>query len=532
MSNIYEKQSVTQTPGVEIGRTGDSVLEFAEREEQKARKTLNLAQEKYRNEVNNSAKISMQEAMENYGNDPEKLSTELSNIRNSIGEGIEDKNVKVDFLSNFDLTSQSYLSQARSNRRKLEREDLRRVTTETLTNADDISALAFSNMLGQDYSPDDFPNYMIADEQKMNMVLAKNDDGTNVYSPEQINRFQEQFAKTKMYATQKYIQTLPPDQQISYAKSILNDTAMVGGKKKLSEMLTGKDWLDLKSEARTIVDRYDKAVKAGKSEKTTDKIAIQVLNKKMFEDRFSEMKGENKDFADVSIGDLFEYRNNLTAEKVRGNIDDKDYEALMLNTTLPIMKMIDEDRENRDYFFFTSPNTRQEAFNYIDRYLQKSNINNPILTANIYGEVYDKLVKEGISLDDTDSDARKKATDIAEKVRLDFVERFVPEISKKDSAKVLLGEDLIDYQNKNTRPASKIKYKLMTDKEGNQYKVFANSDGTFNANSMQLLYKKAEKKQDKKTVDNTKPKVDNVEGKGFFTRFMNLMEGIKDARFK
>ena len=46
---------------------------------------------------------------------------------------------------------------------------------------------------------------------------------------------------------------------------------MVGGKKKLSEMLTGKDWLDLKSEARTIVDRYDKAVKAGNSEKATDR---------------------------------------------------------------------------------------------------------------------------------------------------------------------------------------------------------------------------------------------------------------------
>ena len=235
------------------------------------------------------------------------------------------------------------------------------------------------------------------------------------------------------------------------------------------------------------------------------------------------MKGENEDFADVNIGDLFEYRNNLTAEKVRGNIHDKDYKALMLDTTLPIMKKINEDRENRDYFLFSSPNTRQAAFNYIDRYLQKSDINDSIFTANIYNEVYDKLVSEGVSLDDTDSDARKKAIDIAEKVRLDFVERFVPEISKKDSAKVLLGENLIDYQNKNTRPASKIKYKLMEDKEGNQWKVYTNASGEYAADSTKILYKTAEKKQDKKTVDNTKSKADNVEEKGFFTRFVNLI---------
>lgn len=520
MSNIYEKQSVTEVSSAQMGQMGNPLVQQGRELKSQASNTISDARRRYEKQLSNSASVSMQEAMDTFGSDPERLSKELSNLRTSMSSEIADDSVKVDFLSNFDLTSQSYISKAKHNRKMIERDETKKTITESLIDADDMGAMAFQNLLSDTSTEDDYVNYMRSLEERNALIDSKYEDGSNVYTPAEARNYKNQISKTNAYATQKYMLTLPPDEQVSFAKRVLDNTATAGQKRKLSEVLSEKDWMDLQSDARTIVNRYNKEMEReernGRKNEEANKIAIQVLNKREFDQAYDNLAGKKKDFDGVKMEDMFNYRNNLTSEKAKGNLTDKDYKELMLKTATPIMDMIEKDRDGRDdMFIFTSPNNRQVAFNTIDSALKQSGIQNKNVIVKLYSDAYNKLIEKGFDPNSSTSETRAQSIEIANKVYQDYLEGYMPGMSDKEVAKVLIGEDVIEAKKQEPKTTSKIKYKIMTDKQGNKYKVYADNQGNFTDESVKLWIPSSEGNKVREVAN-------EVQNEGLWTRLTKL----------
>ena len=503
MADIYEQQVMTQANTVSTGgQMGNLIISAGNKLSEQGQRTLDEARRKYSAQINNSAKISMSEAMETFGNDPERLSQELSKIRGDISGEIQDEKVKVNFLTDFDLSSQSYISKAKSNRRTLEREDTKRTLIDSMISADDMKVLSFQNLLSDDYNDDDYVNFMKANDEYNAGLDAKYDDGSNILSTTEYRNMKQQQDKTNAYATNKYLGSLTFDKQVDFANKVIKNEAMFGGRKKLSEVLTQKDYADLKTDCQTILNRYNNAMekeqRTGREDKEKERIAVQVLRKREYENIYYKLKGNTndkyneKDFEGTNIDELLDYRNQLTADNVRQNINEKDFEDLMLKTTLPIMNKIEQDRKDRGGWFHTNT-SRDVAFNHIDNVLNQNNILDKNTIAMMYSEVYNNLISEGIDVKATDSNSKNKAIESAKKVYQAWVKDKATG-TPDNVAKVLIGRDIMVYNDNNAKPIENAKYQTKMDKDGNIWKVYPDNKGEYSDNSVMKKVGKAKNK--------------------------------------
>ena len=132
-----------------------------------------------------TASQSMEEAYNNYQNDPESLKAELNKISEKMTAEIPDMQTKVAFRANFITQSGSLINRAQANYDKIQYQKKKSSYFDTIQANNKSIAMALNNAFNGTGTADDLVNYQTAIKQNIDLINSRNDDGTYIFSDAQ-----------------------------------------------------------------------------------------------------------------------------------------------------------------------------------------------------------------------------------------------------------------------------------------------------------------------------------------------------------
>lgn len=469
-----------------LGKVGDTFETQAQADFQEARS-------RYSKAISASTSFAMKEALQNYSSDPNKLSEELEKIKTKTAGTIEDNDLKIDFLANFDLQSQSYLSKATYDYNQKIKKENKDLAGLSITDENEMAGLTFENMLTPSSSPDDWVNYNISRTKIEEQLNAKQPDGTDVFTNYEKEKYRSQLEKTNRKSVVGYFSSLSEQDKLNFANKLLTDDVKLAGTIKLSDVMGEKDIDYLQGLAIRYKDGYEEKVKKGMDEKKASEItSTQLIRNEEIKDRFTALQGKKKNFVDASLGDVMDLRIEMQDLYVRGEVDDKTLKEYMLKTSIPIMNKIRENMTERENWNNVYSNLEVGAKELENRFANNPSItNNDVVMADLYQRWYQKLKQEGIDPNENNYFNRTKIRNLANQVGDLFADEYAPGrmATAPDSAKAITGDLLIDFKNGKTTVMSDTEtpYKIET-LGGDQYKVYYDKDGN---ETERILWKSA-----------------------------------------
>ena len=127
----------------------------------------------------------MEEAYNNYQNDPESLKAELNKISEKMTSEIPDMQTKVAFRANFITQSGSLINRAQANYDKIQYEKKKSSYFDTIQANNKSIAMALNNAFNGTGTADDLVNYQTAIKQNIDLINSRNDDGTYIFTDAQ-----------------------------------------------------------------------------------------------------------------------------------------------------------------------------------------------------------------------------------------------------------------------------------------------------------------------------------------------------------
>jgi len=132
-----------------------------------------------------TASQSMEEAYNNYQNDPESLKSELDKISEKMTAEIPDMQTKVVFRANFITQSGSLINRAQANYDKIQYQKKKSSYFDTIQANNKSIAMALNNAFNGTGTADDLVNYQTAIKQNIDLINSRNDDGTYIFTDAQ-----------------------------------------------------------------------------------------------------------------------------------------------------------------------------------------------------------------------------------------------------------------------------------------------------------------------------------------------------------
>lgn len=132
-----------------------------------------------------TASQSMEEAYNNYQNDPERLKAELNKISEKMTSEIPDMQTQVAFRANFITQSGSLINRAQENYDKIQYQKKKSSYFDTIQANNKSIAMALNNAFNGTGTADDLVNYQTAIKQNIDLINSRNDDGTYIFSDAQ-----------------------------------------------------------------------------------------------------------------------------------------------------------------------------------------------------------------------------------------------------------------------------------------------------------------------------------------------------------
>lgn len=132
-----------------------------------------------------SAAQSMDEAYNQYQNDPENLAAQLNKISEKMTSEIPDQATKIAFRTNFITQSGSLINRAQANYDKIQYQKKKSSYFDTIQANNKSIATALSNAFNGTGSPDDLVNYQTSIKQNIGLINARNKDGTYMFTDAQ-----------------------------------------------------------------------------------------------------------------------------------------------------------------------------------------------------------------------------------------------------------------------------------------------------------------------------------------------------------
>lgn len=132
-----------------------------------------------------TASQSMEEAYNNYQNDPESLKAELNKISEKMTSEIPDMQTKVVFRANFITQSGSLINRAQANYDKIQYQKKKSSYFDTIQANNKSIAMALNNAFNGTGTADDLVNYQTAIKQNIDLINSRNDDGTYIFTDAQ-----------------------------------------------------------------------------------------------------------------------------------------------------------------------------------------------------------------------------------------------------------------------------------------------------------------------------------------------------------
>lgn len=132
-----------------------------------------------------TASQSMEEAYNNYQNDPESLKAELNKISEKMTSEIPDMQTKVAFRANFITQSGSLINRAQANYNKIQYQKKKSSYFDTIQANNKSIAMALNNAFNGTGTADDLVNYQTSIKQNIDLINSRNDDGTYIFTDAQ-----------------------------------------------------------------------------------------------------------------------------------------------------------------------------------------------------------------------------------------------------------------------------------------------------------------------------------------------------------
>jgi len=487
MANIYEKQSVTDVSSAQLGQIGNPLIQQGREQKSQAEATENKARKKYKTQLENEAFLSMNEAMQVYGSDPEKFSSELTKLRGTMVKEIADDDVKADFLADFDLKSQTLLGKSRIQFAEAQKKEAKLVSQVNFDHNIDLAVDTLTNGLGQNMTPDDFVNFSRSMEVLNTTNDMTDDNGMPLYT--QSEKLKNTYKKQGIYRTaiNNYTKGLSEEEKYRFQKDLAEGKVTIGNRP-LRDIMDKESYTTITSDAANYIQNFEKAVENGEKESRAADIASTFnITRKVYADfvndntKTSSKDGKKQEF-NPSDDDCFNVIYNLDRDYMNGMVDEKTYYEYKEKFADHIMDKMEKERSNRDNMFermFT--NNREDAFNLLDAKLKKAGVTDRRILASLYSSVYTGLIANDIDPNSTNwgwvgKDTSKKLNEVVDKVMSQYGNRLEPAAQITTASKILTGKNLIDIKQ-DLKPVSSNSYKVYKDNvTGKRYRQYATGE--------------------------------------------------------
>lgn len=247
------------------GRTDVSNLAnrgVQEQLDQKKQEALTL----YEQGLKLSAAQSMDEAYNQYQNDPENLAAQLNKISEKMTSEIPDQATKIAFRTNFITQSGTLINRAQANYDKIQYQKKKSSYFDTIQANNKSIATALSNAFNGTGSPDDLVNYQTSIKQNIGLINARNEDGTYMFTDAQRLSMSNAVDKLAAESFSAALSDMDDDKRNQVIKAIENDGMIllqgeVDGEVKqlnLKDAFAPEVYADMKKSAKIIDNKIKK----------------------------------------------------------------------------------------------------------------------------------------------------------------------------------------------------------------------------------------------------------------------------------
>lgn len=493
MPKIYQENQVTplsnSVGSPAAAQSAEALRGYARRMDEEAQQHERQAKQTYSTALKISASDTMNQLYAQYPDDPVTLQAEFKKAYDkSVGEIVDD-DVKVDFMANAAMQSQSYINKAIYNKQQKDKKIAKATTYNSIYNNNNNAGLYFTNLM-KNPTVDDLANYNINKHSTISAINSMDSDGNFLFTPEQQRRMAEDREKAIFNSLVASYRQMTPNEQIEHARLLSEDgvTMVVDIDKdnvaKTANIMDEMQYDTYEKYKDFVAKTVEKAEKklSRKNNLLSPEDAIgeaseQTLNNISFANSFKEInKMDNKNEKMMA---LLAQRDAIVAQAMAGKLDEKDFDKRMEETVIPLIEASKEDYlDNRTWF------GKNTSVQYGKRALS------PLLDvvsneekAYLLSELYSGLSQAGIA-DGYESGNEGKINAIVDGVRKRYVEKKAPGVIGKEVSKVLLNGSLVNYQQpKNTTTIQPKNYRLI-ESDGVKYRQYKDRNGNYSKDSV------------------------------------------------
>mgnify|MGYP003417963371 CR=1 FL=1 len=174
-----------------------------------------------------SASQNMEELYSQYQDDPQTLSAKLGELSEKMTAEIPDLNTKVAFRTNFVIQSGSLVNRAQANYNKIQYEKKKSSYFDTIQANNKSIATALNNAFNGTGTADDLVNYQTAIKQNIDLINARNDDGTYIFSDAQRLSMSNAVDKLAAQSFSNALGEMDDDKRTQTLQAINNDSMII-----------------------------------------------------------------------------------------------------------------------------------------------------------------------------------------------------------------------------------------------------------------------------------------------------------------
>ena len=242
MADIYKSRAISPQYQSSFRASQVKYDDKSKELQQKAMQEKAEADDIYSLSLNNAATMNMNELYTQYENDPKGLSEGLKKLGSKIADEIPTDEMKVKFLSNYMLSSQSLVNKAQANFDRVQERNRQSAIFDNIQNNIKQMELTFSNGLNGVGSIDDFANYQEAVKRNQNLINARNKDGTYMFSDAQRLAMGNDIEKTSINAFTSSLVEMSPSDRRNFIERLNKDEVVLMDKE--GKQLNLKDAVD------------------------------------------------------------------------------------------------------------------------------------------------------------------------------------------------------------------------------------------------------------------------------------------------
>lgn len=313
MANIYEKRTVSDFSNKfysHEGNSGQWLMKEGEKLQNQGEKTEDKAKTTYANALNVDWQNSMNSLINNpkYSADPKALQEEAKKLTDKMSSEIVDDDVKVDFLVNANLKSQTYANAAYKNQVRIQNERARSSTFDNIYASMDMTGISALNVLSGDGSEDDVVNYLSSRKTALALIDKRDSDGTYMFTDEQRLKMKNDFDKNVLKSFKVAYDNADEKQQDAFYDKIMKGGSFQVTTKdgvidiNQNQVLTPNMMTDIKNYVRDA--KYKRLAAKEKEYKYNKTVGIAEYMKNPTKSGLEQLKQEFPDLDDKTLDKL------------------------------------------------------------------------------------------------------------------------------------------------------------------------------------------------------------------------------------